>query len=294
MMNRLQKKCLIATAGSHFLLIVVILVGPGFFTAKTTKQDNTPVLELLPDNPTMGETTGVKDPAPPPPTQPVTAPPVPQPTPPKADVKPPEPVKTPDVKPVPETPEPPEKPVVDAPAPVVKPVVKPTKPRNLLKPMVRNTPAQPNTDDADAKAAEAEAKAAKAKADAKRRALTMALRNITDKSSPPSTRFDLPGNSAASAAQYGAFVKTVYENAWIDPDNASNDNADVKVSVTIARDGHVIEAHIINPSGDANVDASVRRTLDRVTFVKPFPEGDTETQRTFTIHFNLKAKRMLG
>ena len=73
-----------------------------------------------------------------------------------------------------------------------------------------------------------------------------------------------------------------------------NDDANAKVTVTIARDGTVISARILTPSGDAGVDASVQRTLDRVTFIAPFPEGATETERTYTINFNLKAKRSLG
>jgi outer membrane biosynthesis protein TonB len=56
----------------------------------------------------------------------------------------------------------------------------------------------------------------------------------------------------------------------------------------------VISALILSPSGDANVDSSVQRTLDRVTFVAPFPDGATEKERTFIINFNLKTKRMLG
>jgi hypothetical protein len=40
------------------------------------------------------------------------------------------------------------------------------------------------------------------------------------------------------------------------------------------------------------VDKSVQRTLDRVTFIAPFPEGAKDKQRTYTINFNLKAKRL--
>jgi len=292
MMNRLQKKCLIATVGTHFLLIVLLLVGPGFFTS-TPKPETTPTIEVLPDIPTLYETTGVKDPAPPPPTQPVTAQPVAQPTPPKAEVKPPEPVKQPVVKPepeTPETPEPPVKPVADTPAPIVK-QVKPNRPKLNLTPIVRKVPPKPTVDTSKEEANEREQQ--RIAANNRKNALTRIARNIESGVAGP-TRVDLPGNSTASAAQYAAFVKTTYENAWIDPDNASNDKAEVGVSVTIARDGHVIEAHITDPSGDAKVDTSVRRTLERVTFVKPFPEGDTESQHTFIIYFNLKAKRMLG
>ena len=41
------------------------------------------------------------------------------------------------------------------------------------------------------------------------------------------------------------------------------------------------------------MDASVQKTLDRVTFIAPFPEGTTEKERTYIINFNLKVKRML-
>ena len=64
--------------------------------------------------------------------------------------------------------------------------------------------------------------------------------------------------------------------------------------MTIGRDGSVISSRILNPSGDSRVDNSVRRTLDRVTFVAPFPDGAKEKDRTFIINFNLKAKRLLG
>jgi len=79
----------------------------------------------------------------------------------------------------------------------------------------------------------------------------------------------------------------------VPPDNAQNDEANTKVTVTIANDGNVISARIITPSGDPGVDASVQQTLDRVTFVAPFPEGSTDKERPYTINFNLKAKRML-
>ena len=89
-------------------------------------------------------------------------------------------------------------------------------------------------------------------------------------------------------------VRSKYEGAWIPPDSTDSDDANTKVKVTIASDGTVTAAHIITPSGDASVDASVQKTLDRVTFIAPFPEGAKETERTYIINFNLKSKRMLG
>ena len=59
-------------------------------------------------------------------------------------------------------------------------------------------------------------------------------------------------------------------------------------------DGSVLDAHIIGKSGDDSVDASVKKTLERVSFIAPFPDGAKETERTYIINFNLKSKRMLG
>ena len=48
-MNRLQKKCVIATAGVHLLLIVILFVGPAFFYSKP-KADDMQVLDVIPAN----------------------------------------------------------------------------------------------------------------------------------------------------------------------------------------------------------------------------------------------------
>jgi TonB family protein len=124
-------------------------------------------------------------------------------------------------------------------------------------------------------------------------AIRSALRNLKS-NLPPGTTIDMPGNSSVAYANYASVVKSIYEQAWVPPDNANNDEANAKVSVTIASDGTVISAHIVAPSGDAGVDASVQRTLNRVTFIEPFPDGAKEKDRTYIINFNLKTKRLLG
>ena len=92
-MNRLQKKCAIATAGFHLLLLVILFVGPAFFWSRE-KQDDTPVLDMIPAILVDSASTGVKDAQPPPPT-PVVVPP--QPAPPEPVVNcPPAPVPTPE------------------------------------------------------------------------------------------------------------------------------------------------------------------------------------------------------
>jgi TonB family protein len=64
--------------------------------------------------------------------------------------------------------------------------------------------------------------------------------------------------------------------------------------VTIARDGSIISAELVNPSGGTALENSVQGALRRVTKLPPFPASARDTQRTFVIRFNLQAKEMSG
>ena len=283
-MNRLQKKCLIATAGSHLLLLLVLLVGPGFFTSKP-RPDDVPLLDVIPA--TLIDavfSSGVKNVQPPAPAPPVVTPPPAVPPPPKPE--PPKPVEKP-VEPV----KPPEKLSPEE----LRPVDNPPKPKlheikpDLTNKVVRKVPLV-SPDNTEAENAAKEQKRLRAE---RARAVALAAQVIKAHSSS-STEIEMPGNSTASYANYASAVKSKYEAAWMPPDDTSSDDANVKVSVTIGRDGTVISSRILDRSGDSKVDASIQRTLDRVTFVAPFPDGAKETERTFIINFNLKAKRLLG
>ncbi|MGH7976246.1 MAG: TonB family protein [Limisphaerales bacterium] len=264
-MNRLQKKCLMSVVGIHLLLLVILFVGPAFF-APRDQTDDLQVLDVIPANLIDAPfNSGVKNAQPPPPAvQP--APPTPKPavTPPTLEQRfekkfKPEPVK---------------------PTPDFKPVDKPEK--NQPHKIQVNT--QLTTRDATKNSTDESQRA---------QAIQNAIRNLKRNFSP-STTVDMPGNSSAAYANYASVVKSVYEQAWTPPDDAANDDANVKVRITIASDGTVVSARIITPSGDSGVDASIQRTLDRVTFIAPFPEGSKDKERTYIINFNLKAKRMLG
>jgi TonB family protein len=261
-MNRLIKKCVIATAGFHLLLLVILLVGPAFFAPKP-KPDDSQVLDVIPANLIDAQlTSGVKNAQPPAP-QPQPAPPAPAPTLAERFEKffksePPKP--TPDLTPV-EKPNPKQTPKVD------------------LHLVTRNAPKNSTT--------------AKPQDDSRAKAIREAVRNLKNNFTPATT-IDMPGDSSAAYANYASVVKSIYEQAWVPPDDAQNDDANTKVSVTIASDGTVISARVIGASGDSGVDASVQRTLDRVTFIAPFPDGAKEKERIYIINFNLKAKRMLG
>jgi protein TonB len=279
-MNRLQKKCVIATAGAHLLLIVILFVGPAFFYSKP-KADDLQVLDVIPANlidaqfnsgvanATPPPPAPVAPPQPPPPT-PVVTPPAPAPAPEKVEkaepVKPPDKLPPDDLKPVDKTSK-----------------VEPRKSQINTQLVTRVAPRDP------AAAARAEAREQQRRAQAIRTALKDLKGNLTS-----ATVVEAPGSGNAAYANYRDVVGSKYYEAWTPPDDAANDEAITKVSVTIASDGTVVSARIVTPSGDAGVDNSIQRALDRVTFIAPFPEGATEKERTFIIKFNLKAKRMLG
>lgn len=272
-MNRLQKKCAVVTVGFHLLLLVILIVGPGFFAPKP-KANDLQILDVIPANLIDAAfNSGVHNAQPPPPVvQPAPQPPLPQ------------PVVTPPAPPKVETPEP-IKEIVKALTPEPKPAEKPKIQINtqlVTRTAPKNSPKAGPRDDSQEKA----------------RALALAARNAAKalkNNFTAATKFDMPGNGSVSYASYDAGVKSIYErtlNSFL-PNEIANDNENTKVSVTIASDGTVISARIITPSGDSVWDAAVQHTLDRVTYIAPFPEGATEKQRTYPISFNPQVERTL-
>jgi len=265
-MNRLQKKCILATAGIHLLLLVILLVGPAFFEPRP-KPDDLQVLDVIPANLIDAQfTSGVRNAQPPAPTPVVTPlPPQPQPTPPA-----PQPVVTP-----PTLAERLEKMFKSEPPKPAPEKIQPHKIQPDLKPVVHH--ASQNVPDDAAKRA---------------RALRKAIQSLKSNLSS-STTVDMPGNSSVAYASYRDVIGSIYYAAWTPPDDTSNDDAHIKVRIVIASDGTVVSAQVITPSGDAKVDDTVQRALERVTFIAPFPEGMTEKEKPFNIDFSLKTKRML-
>jgi protein TonB len=259
-MNRLQKKCVIVTAGFHLLLLVILFVGPAFFNSKP-KVDDSQVLDVIPANLIDAAfNSGVKGAQPPPPT-PIVTPPQPQPAPPVPKIVQPTPPPT-----IAErlekffTPE------------IVKPAPTEIQPHIIQPNLTQVTRVAP-----------------KNSATTKPKPNSQAAKNIAENlrhQLSPATQVDLSGESSVAYANYGTVVVSVYHNAWISPDGMSGDNVTVQFKVTIASDGTVISARIVSPSGDASVDSAVQQMLNRVSSIEPFPEGATEKERTYTINFN--------
>jgi colicin import membrane protein len=322
-MNHLQKKCLVASAGFHSLLIGVLVFGAAFFVP--SKPDAPSVkIKVFRDSdvseaPTTGGTPNAR-PAPipiaPPTLNPVTAPArqveptkppethfteepaaINQPKPPKTKAKPP-------VKPKHETPEPP-----DDPEPEVTTRTTPKSEHQIvidkgsLKPVSRrNTHSKPTTKPAatedhsedDAAAAEQEAQdryARQARAAALSRAAEIGrlARNLNgDPSKSTEVGVTGPGGPDAANTNYRDIVETIYRGAWSRPASTTDKDAKVDVSVTIARDGRVIARRIVKRSGNADMDRSIERALDSVRFIQEFTANMKGPDRTFTITFDLK------
>ena len=246
-MNRLQKKCLITTAGFHLLLVVILLVGPGFFNSKSKvnrEPEASSTIIILPA-PTLS------------PEQPVAALPVNSSIPNRNS----QPTKFSNPLRI---------------TPSMDLVVR--IPHNVDH--VNHTPAATPDNSADEQ---------RQRANAIQKAIDDLKKRFT-----AGTDVVVPNAGETFDSDYAAVVKERYATDWNPPDDTASDDAIAKVSVTISRDGAVISSRILNPSGDASVDRSVQRTLDRVNFVSPFPDGAKEKERTFIINFNLKAKRLLG
>jgi len=295
-MNRLQRKCFIASAGVHVLLALILFIGPVFLPSPNSKADDFAILNFVPvktvdevvapggGNPNAKPVATAPAPQPKPQPAPTPAPPTPQPEPVK--VREPEPVK--EVQPA--------KPEEES-ADLSK--ERPSKKIEISTKLVDRR--QANAEKKAREEAEAKAEArtqAKAAADARRRLarqIGLAAEHIGSELSGGTTvELAGPGGGGVPYANWKQAVKSDFANAWLLPDGVVDEEATTVASVTIGRDGTVISSTITKRSGDSVVDRSVQATLDRVQHTAPLPDTAKEDRRTVNINFNVRAKRALG
>jgi colicin import membrane protein len=270
-MSRLQKKCFIASTGVHLLLVVILFVGPGFL-ARPEKAENVPELSFIPaelvDAPVQnpGERSAGA------PRQ-IPTPPAPAPAPRQVETAKQE---SNDVKPNHR----------DA---VELSDHTPRLPRVSTELTSRTGPNR-STKKSSSTSDSREQQLADANREA-RAAVSEALRNLRDGGSGGKV-VDVSGVGVGvgpSYASYGAWVRKVFEDAWVKPDDATGREPVTEVTVTVGPDGAIISSRIEKHSGDSQMDASVQRVLDRVSSVgRPFPEGADQKPRTYIIPFRLK------
>ena len=249
-MGRLKRSCVVGSVVFHILILAMLVLGPMLLA----KRDETVrVIDLVPSD-VIDKLLAPAAPVAPPP-----APAPPKPTPPK-----PEPKKIqPKPKPKPILP----KPKIITPKPKPKPKIKVNLNSNVRKPDARNTKAQKE--------------AAK-----QREALNRSLNKLDTKLSDR-TAVNVPLGRYASA-NYESLIRRKYMDATIHPGAISGDPV-VKVRLVIARNGRVISARVTSQSGLASWDRAVQKALDRVKFIKPFPESMKGSQQTFNLNFNSRS-----
>jgi hypothetical protein len=95
---------------------------------------------------------------------------------------------------------------------------------------------------------------------------------------------------------YRTAIFNAYYQAWKTPEGITRAVAVADVRIVVARNGDILSSEFVSKSGDTSVDRSIQRALDQVERQKlpAFPPGATDTQRTFTIRFNLEAKQSAG
>jgi len=96
-------------------------------------------------------------------------------------------------------------------------------------------------------------------------------------------------SQSVTNSPYAQVLSRIYLRGWRPPDRATNIGKIPEASVVIARDGRVMSAKLIKPSGDEELDSSVQQALKRVTAVFPFPKSLKGESRAFTIRFDRSA-----
>lgn len=289
-MDRLQKKCLIASSGTHAVLVLVLVFGAAFFTPEE-KPKPVEFLNVVPSRLIDGALSGGGG----------------NPSIPRTEAK----IKGDTLEPVPAQPKP-VQPKPEPPKPVAKPQPKPPEPKTVTpktipkdppkttaKPKpepIQLTPVNKSKTDREKARKEAEAKAKAAEKAAQDR-LAKQISKVRDslrQGFSSGTAVEVSGPGGEAYASYRSFVFAAYDNAWqVLPDIADDDSVAV-ARVVVHRTGRIISAQISQRSGLSGLDKSVQRALDSVKSLPPFPDTTRDQERTFVIEFSLKAKRLVG
>ncbi len=315
MFSRLQNRCLASSALAHGLLAALLLFGQGFHSRNDDLLAGGPPLELVGGD-LVQEALAAPGPKGPGPVTPsVPAPPV---APPKAQEPPPARAATPPPKAASDI-------QFELPRAAGGELVLPAGRKAEKEPPKKAAPEIPKFDFENVKslpkpqprkpsAAELAARDRAAAEEAKRErlrnlasTLAGATGTLAQKATGGGIKVELSRASqgggggggggggagaggAGGASAYAWTVQRIYENAWIAPQNVSDSLATTEVEVFVHKDGRVVRARIVKKTGIAALDASVQNVLDRISQLPPFEAGATESQRSFTIGFNMHGR----
>jgi TonB family protein len=328
-MSRLEKKCFIGSAAFHGLLLVIFVFGSAFIGSHQEKtMQAITIIDLggkMTDQriSTGGSPNG--NPTPPPPAkieQPPPQPPPPKPEPPKVEPKKvepevkPEPKKEVVKKPEPRRIEPKKEIVKDTPkekgeVPVRKETKKtPDKKREVAnaaptRKISTNVVKRSNTEiiqaqiAAQKKAAEEKASREYARQYSEWQRQLQAYNSQIDgviggvgKSLGNKTVAVPLGDGGAAYVHYGSAIGEIYRRAVYASRPEGDEDAVAVIRIVVTRNGSVKDADWVRKTGTSVLDKAVERAMKTVRSVPPFPEGATDSERTFTLNIGFEAKRV--
>ncbi len=269
-MSRLLKKCFFLSVGLHLLLVAVLILGAAFLVTQPEKVP--PVLSMI----APSELENLLNP--------------PSPPQPKPNFNQPSATRDNQVTP----PRPPVKPIVQPPRVTppkptrVKPTPRPKKPTPKQPKNTAKTPSQIRVNIGNPKNHTNKTRPTPPRPvnpAVSSQEVNSALKGLNNLSAK--IKVQVRGSNRAAFATYAQHVVAVYRRAWqpLIPKNLTRTRI-AEVSVTIDRTGRVIRARITRRTGDAALDKSVQRALDKVRSVgKSFPSGSRDAQRTFILDF---------
>ncbi len=297
-MNRVQKKCFVFSVGMHGLLLVILLGSAAF--RDRPEETETPILSLIPANLLDKAGVGGGEPAPTirapqaqllpqPQTQAVA--PRPRPEPPVVQPEPARPTERQKPQKVEEE----TRPVVAAENSL--PSLSKPRHQHEIHPTFTTAARTTNHETSDTPQATSQASA---RAEARRlNAIEHSLDNLASgvqTSGASRTIVDVPGIGGGGEvfAGYRDAIRSIYYKAWIAPENGGDKSALPEAKIEVARDGSIISAELVSPSGETALDKSVIRALRAVTKLPPFPSSSHDEQRTFRMQFSLDLKQSSG
>ncbi|HEY6168564.1 MAG TPA: TonB family protein [Verrucomicrobiae bacterium] len=289
-MGRLQKKCFVASACLHGLLLGVLIFGSGFFSGR--KIISAPVLEFIPANAilTDGATSGGGNPN-------VTTPPAAgSPAPPAPAVAKAEPPKSKAREPEPEPPKPARSPDSFSLPKDTKSSKKTAKTETkrelgLDKKITRTPPKQTATKSTDSGSKQSDT----ARELAKRVGESI---GVLSHGLSKGVGVEVPGPGGMAFVNYRDVILSAYKRRFDRELESVGANlrpgVSVDVLITITRDGQVVEKSITRASGVRALDDAVRRVIDGVREIAPFPAEAKDARRTFNVTFEPRVDRLTG
>ena len=97
-----------------------------------------------------------------------------------------------------------------------------------------------------------------------------------------------PVKSQADFGSYNTMIQDAFHGQWTQPQNISSNTLLARTRITIAPDGRIISARIVDQSPMPEMNNSVAKALQSVSRLRPLPRGIAKGNYTILIRFELK------